>query len=123
MSLELDDDLEHALAADATRAPWVEVSTEAARRWRQRAPDGTAYGARCAWFAAVTVTLDDDHALDADEVRYHPPTDVCLLRKGRTLVTCVTGRHARPPTQAAIDRALTAPDAATDVDATRGEHQ
>jgi hypothetical protein len=72
---------------------WVFVSQHAARRWHARAaPSDPPYGPRAAYIEGERVP--EPTGLEADEVRYHPPTDALLLRKNNVLVTVIRGREA-----------------------------
>lgn len=84
--------------------PWVDLTAHASTRWRQRRRrTDPLVGPRVAWFEGVR--LPSTHGLDADEVRYHEPTDTLLLRHEDRLVTVIAREFATEAAKQATDLA------------------
>lgn len=82
---------------------WVGLTDHAGDQWRERADPPESIGPRIAWFDGVVV--HEPHGLEADEVRYHPPSGVVLLRKDGDLVTVIdVGPDAKPELRQAVRR-------------------
>lgn len=85
---------------------WIVVSAHAYERWHERT-DAPGHGPRVAWFNGFGI---DCRAIDADEARYHQPTDTVLIRKEGTLVTVLDVADSRAPVQDAVDDLTTVTD-------------
>lgn len=75
MSTDVDDD--------------VVPNIHAAIRWHQRAGDDPIYPVQ-AWREGCEMSLPEPHYRNADEGRYHRPTNTVLLRQGTDITTTLS---------------------------------
>jgi len=80
------------------RVDWITVSGHAAERWHERT-DEPGIGPIVAWNEAERRHVPD---LDAEEIRYHRPTETLLLQNGGVLVTVINVSTARKQVQQAV---------------------
>jgi len=77
---------------------WVDVTNHAAIRWHQHT-SSPGVGPVVAWTQGEPCSPP---TLEADEVRYHRPTDTLLLKKEGVLVTVIDVQTARPAIRSAV---------------------
>lgn len=86
----------------------VEITDHAWTRWQSRRAADPGHGPVLAWDRAERVP--EPHGLDADEVRYHAPTDLAMVAGvepapdgTRVVVTMIRGEGAKPALREAIE--------------------